>query len=78
MLGKEKIYLVYQGKVEVTPNYSKKNKQENVYRSLKTIEYNPQKEVQFNVYGYTALISGLPIKLKAISKEYSTCYTVSK
>ena len=31
-----------------------------------------------NIYGYTALISGLMINIKAVVKDYSICYQVDK
>jgi hypothetical protein len=47
-------------------------------RPLKVIEVLPGKEVYFNVYGYSQLISGLEINLKAVVKDYSICYTLVK
>lgn len=34
--------------------------------------------MQFNTYGYSALVSGLTINLKAVAKDYSICYRVDK
>jgi len=47
-------------------------------KPLKTIEFLPEKEVQFNVFGYSALISGLNINLKAVVRDHSICYLISK
>jgi hypothetical protein len=47
-------------------------------RPLKVIEIDPNNEVQFNVYGYSQMISGLNINLKAVVKDYSICYTLVK
>lgn len=34
--------------------------------------------MQFNVYGYSSLVSGLQINLRAVVKDYSIIYSVSK
>ena len=47
-------------------------------RRMGHIEFDSKKDVQFNVYGYSALISGLIINLKAIVKDYSICYQIDK
>jgi hypothetical protein len=39
---------------------------------------NPAKEVHFNVYGYSHLVSGFDINLKAVARDYSICYTLVK
>lgn len=35
-------------------------------------------EVSDNVYGYTAVFSNRPVKLEAISKDFTSTYSVSK
>ena len=47
-------------------------------RCMGYLEVDGKKDVQFNVYGYSALISGLMINLKAIVKDYSICYQIDK
>lgn len=47
-------------------------------KALKTLEISSTRGVQFNVYGYSALISGLKVSLKAIAKDYSICYSISR
>ena len=47
-------------------------------RCLQSIEIDDKKDVQFNIFGYSALISGLIINLKGIFKDYSICYHVNK
>lgn len=47
-------------------------------RCLNFLECKDKDEVHFNVYGYSALISGLAINLKAVVRDYSICYKVDK
>ena len=75
--GKEKLYLLFRGKVDVETNF------ESDYHSkprkhLATIEIDPQKEVYFNVYGYTAVVSGLKVNLRAVARDYSICFCVDR
>ena len=42
------------------------------------MEIDPSKEVYFNVYGYTALVSGLKVNLRAVARDYSICFCVSR
>ena len=35
-------------------------------------------EVSDNIYGYTAALSNRPVKLKAISKTFTSTYSVNK
>ena len=43
-----------------------------------TLEISPKKDVHFNVYGYSSLISGLKVNLSAIARDYSICYCIDK
>ena len=38
----------------------------------------PSKDVHFNVYGYSSLISGMKVNLSAIARDYSICYYIDK
>ena len=38
----------------------------------------PNKDVHFNVYGYSSMISGLKINLQAVARDYSICYFVDR
>jgi hypothetical protein len=50
-----------------------------IYRKiLRVLEVNPKKEIHFNVYGYTSLISGMKVNLRAVAKDYSICYYIDK
>ncbi len=64
--GKERIYIIKLGKIDV---YSqRKNNKKGNRHILKTVKNNLEKEVSDNVYGYTAVISGRPVRLYAIAK----------
>ena len=45
---------------------------------MATAQVRPEDEVQFNVYGYSAAISGMKIRLRGIARDYSICYCVDK
>ena len=75
--GKEKIYILSRGKINIEANFV--SKQINFMRKrLATIEVYPEKDVQFNIYGYSSLISGHKINLCAVAHDYSICYYVDK
>ena len=75
--GKEKLYVLNKGKIDIEANVFSVEK--NIYRKiLRVLEVDPNKEVHFNVYGYTSLISGLKVNLRAVAKDYSICYYVDK
>ena len=69
--GKEKIYILSQGKVDIEADFFG-------HKKLSKLEANPTKEVHFNVFGYSSLISGLKVKLRAVARDYSVCFSVSK
>lgn len=72
--GAEKLYVLFRGKVDVEANFDRSFRR----KSLKVLEVNEQRDVQFNVYGYSALISGMRINLRAVAKDYSICYVIDK
>lgn len=75
--GKEKLFILSQGKINIEANSF--SIEGDIYRKvLNTLEIDPKKEVHFNVYGYTSLISGLKVNLRAVSKDYSICYIADK
>jgi len=45
---------------------------------LKTITNTIDSEVSDNCYGYTSAISIRPVKLYAISKDFTSCYYIEK
>ena len=69
--GQEKIYILDRGKVDIQANFCGG-------RKLSTLEVDPKKVVFFNVYGYSALISGLKINLRAVASDYSICYLINR
>lgn len=74
--GKERIYIIKMGKVDV---YSQRKGNKKGNKSvLRCIQSDLDKEVSDNVYGYTAVISTRPVNLYAISKEYSSAYYIDK
>ena len=75
--GRERLYILSKGKINIEANSVDRGK--DLYRKvLNSLEVLPEKEVHFNVYGYTALASGLKVKLRAVAKDYSICYYVDK
>ena len=75
--GKEKIYILSRGKIDIEANFFSRQRPLSRKR-LATIEIKPDKEVHFNTYGYTALISGHKLNLCAVARDYSICYYVDK
>lgn len=75
LTSKDRIYIIRSGKLEVYTNtcfgYRRHFK-----KLLKTIQ--PTKPISDNVYGYTAVISGRAIKLEALSKDFTTVYSIDK
>ena len=69
--GNERIYLLSRGKINVQSTIFGK-------RNISVIQLDPKKEVHFNVYGYSALISGHRINLSAKVQDYSICFYVDK
>ena len=71
--GKEKIFILTKGKMEIEV-FNSKNQSSLLKKSMGTIEVEGKKDVYFNVFGYSALISGLIVNLKGHFKDYSICY----
>lgn len=72
--GEEKIYVLFRGKIDIEANFDRSFRR----KSLRVLEINEERGVQFNVYGYSGLISGLHINLRAVAKDYSICYVIDK
>lgn len=76
--GKEKIYILEKGKIDVISN-TKSGFKVCFQKILKTLSILPTSEVVAeNVYGYSAVISNRQIHLDAIAKVNSICYSISK
>ena len=65
------------GKVDISANLYSKHKLL-TRKILETLHIDHQKDVHFNAYGYSSLISGLKINLCAIARDYSICYCIDK
>ena len=76
-LGREKIYLLSRGKLEIQANFTDRQRPL-CEKKLVVLEVNPEKDVHFNVYGYSQLISGQKVNLRAIARDYSICYCLDK
>ena len=72
------MYLLTKGKMDVQVFNPKNTSSSSLIKCVRSIEVDSTKDVQFNVFGYSALISGLIINLKGIFKDYSICYKVDK
>lgn len=73
----EKIYIVKNGRLDVFTSCNDNYKQQ-FKRLLKTIAPQKAQEVSKNVYGYTSVISNRPMRLVAISKNFTTVYSIDK
>ena len=73
--GKEKLYILGKGKIDIAANFRQRPFNRKI---LATIEVDPKKDVYFNVYGYSALISGHKVNLCAVARDYSILYFVDK
>jgi signal-transduction protein with cAMP-binding, CBS, and nucleotidyltransferase domain len=75
--GKENIYVIKSGKLEVYTNncigFRKSFK-----KLLKTIEPKVKNEISDNIYGYSSIISARQVKLNAISKDFTCVYFIDK
>lgn len=70
------MYILTKGKLSIEASRDKISN--HCRKIVQTVVFDPSKDVQFNIYGYTALVSGLNINLKAVAKDYSICYHVDK
>jgi hypothetical protein len=59
-LGKERLFILSKGTIDITANYNQRLQNR---RRLVTLRVDPKKDVHFNVYGYSALTSGLSVGL---------------
>lgn len=73
--GKERIFIVKSGKLEIYTN-SCHGFKKNFKKLLKTIE--PKASVSDNVYGYTSVFTNRHVKLNAISKEFTSIFYIEK
>jgi hypothetical protein len=60
-LGKERIFILHRGTVDIQARFFDRKR-------LGVLQVDPNKDVHFNVYGYSSLISGLPIHLQAVAR----------
>lgn len=74
-VGKERIYIIKLGKIDVYAGVNGYKKMEKV---LKTIENSLNRPLMHNIYGYTAAISSRRPKFYAISKEFTSAYYIEK
>jgi hypothetical protein len=75
--GKERIYMVGSGRLEVFTN-SNQNYRIQFKRLLKSIAPTSPKEVTDNIYGYTSMMTERPVRLSAISKDFTSVYYLDK
>jgi signal-transduction protein with cAMP-binding, CBS, and nucleotidyltransferase domain len=76
-LGKERIYIIKSGKLEIYTDNSH-GLRKNFKKLLKTIEPKSNTGISDNVYGYTTVISNKPLKFNAISKDFTCVYSIDK
>ena len=69
------MYILNRGKLDIAANFNLRPQNR---KKLLTMEIDPSKEVHFNVFGYSSLISGLKVHLSAIARDYSICFYVDK
>jgi hypothetical protein len=75
--GKEKLFVLAKGTLEIVTEKRWKNRTFSE-KALRVMEKhtNDTNEVYRNVYGYAAMLSGRPSRLKAVSKSFAVCYTL--
>ena len=74
--GKERIYIIRVGRVNVYAKRSKNRRGTN--NTLKTIVGDLGKEVFDNTYGWTAVMSKRPARLYAYTKDYTSAYYLER
>jgi len=76
--GTDKIYIIKRGRVAISMNrYGSDQEHRKV---LKIIDSHKSEHltVTDNIYGYTAVFSNRPVKLEAVSKDFTSTYSVTK
>lgn len=74
--GKERIYIIKCGKIQIYLGRVSGRKEFN--NTLKTISNTIESEVTDNCYGYSSVVSMRPVKLFAVSKDFTSCYYLDK
>lgn len=71
---KLRIYIICSGKIHIYAARAGSNPEGNSV--IKTIENSIKNEISNNCYGYSSVISMMPSKLYAVSKEFTSCYYI--
>jgi flavorubredoxin len=75
--GRERIYIIKSGRLEIYTNNCMGFKRQ-FKKLLKTIEKKPGVDIFDNIYGYSAVIASKPVKLEAVSKDFTCVYSIDR